>query len=211
MSTFVKLVIIEAVVLGVQILLYFGCEIFQHNFHNVERPIDKKIPLVPWTVTVYSLWFPMIAVFPMVLYYFSRKVYMMYQISIIISNLLSTVVYIAYPTTFERETPPDTFWGRLLKFVYAASFKGINCAPSLHCVHCYITIFMSLICLPLLPVLKVLFIAVALGIIISTQLTKQHVLIDALTALPFSAVTIALGVCGVNLWGGMGLLAGLGL
>ena len=211
MSTFVKLVIIEVVILGVQILLYFGCEIFQHNFHDVERPIDKKIPLVPWTVTVYSLWFPLIAVFPVVLYYFSREVYVMYQISIIISNVVSTIIYVAYPTTFEREAPPDTFWGRALKFVYAASFKGINCAPSLHCIHCFITIVMALMCVPLLPVLKIVFIAVAVGIIISTQLTKQHVLIDALTALPFSAVTIVLGICAVNLWGAMGLLAGIGL
>ena len=206
MNALIKLIIIEAVVLGVQIFLYFGCEVLQHNFHDVEREFDKKIPFVPWTVTVYSLWFPMIAVFPVVLYFYSREVYVMYQVAIIISNLLSTIIYIAYPTTFTRPAPPDTFWGRAMKFIYSASFKGVNCAPSLHCVHCYITITMSLICLPLLPVFKIIFILISAGIIISTQLTKQHVIIDAITALPFAAFTIIIGILSVNMWGAMNLL-----
>ncbi len=211
MGTLVKLIIIEAVILTVQIILYFGCEIFQHDYHDVERPFDKKVPLIPWTVTVYSLWFPMIAVFPIVLYFYSREVYIMYQVAIVISNIASTVIYVIYPTTFKREAPPDTFWGRVMKFVYSASFKGINCAPSLHCVHCFITITMALLCTSMIPVLKVIFILVAAGIIISTQLTKQHVIIDAITALPFAAITIILGICSVNLWGGVGLLDLFGL
>ncbi|MBE6014692.1 MAG: serine/threonine protein phosphatase [Lachnospiraceae bacterium] len=211
MNTLTKLIIIEAVILGLQIIMYFGCEIFQHNFHNVERPIDKKVPLVPWTVSIYSLWFPMIALFPITLYFFSREVYLMYQIAIVISNVVSTIIYIVYPTTFERQAPPDTFWGRVLKFIYAASYKGINCAPSLHCVHCYITIVAALMSVSMIIGLKVLFIAIAAGIIISTQLTKQHVLIDAITALPFAAINVIISVVIVYFYNGISLLEGLKL
>ncbi|MBR5337594.1 MAG: phosphatase PAP2 family protein [Lachnospiraceae bacterium] len=211
MSIIVKLIIIEAVVLGVQIFLYFGCEVLQHNCHDVERAFDKKIPFVPWTVSVYSLWFPMIATFPVILHFYSREVYVMYQIAIIISNVLSTIIYIAYPTTFTRPAVPDTFWGRAMKFIYSASFKGVNCAPSLHCVHCFITITMALLCVPMLPVLKIIFILVSAGIVISTQLTKQHVIIDALTALPFAAFTIIMGICSVKMWGAVDILNIFGL
>ncbi len=211
MSTLLKLIIIEAVILIVQIILYFGCEVLQHNFHDVSRPFDKKTPCIPWTVSIYSLWFPAIAIFPIILYYFSRNVYVIYQIAIILSNVISTIVYVAYPTTFEREPAPDTFWGRILGFVYSASFKGINCAPSLHCIHCYTIIAAAVMCTPLTLWIKLLFIAIAVGIIISTQLTKQHVIIDAITALPFAAIMIVAAVLMTNYTGIANVLLTWGL
>lgn len=211
MSVLAKVIIIEAVILVGQIILYFGCEVFQHNFHNVERPIDKKIPLVPWTVTIYSLWFPMIAVYPIVLYFFSREIYLIYQIAIVLSNVISTIVYVAYPTTFDRPMPPDTVGGRLLKFVYKASFKGINCAPSLHCIHCYITITTAVMCAGMTIGLRILFMAIAAGIIISTQLTKQHVIIDAITALPFAAFNVIIALVVTWNCNGIRLLSMVGI
>ena len=190
---FLKLVLLEVIVLTVQCILYFGCETLQHDFHNVKRPIDDRVPLVPWTVLIYSLWFPLIAVFPLFLFYASQKIFLIYQIAILLCNLLSTICYLLWPTTFTRDPLPDTFWGRVLGFVYKASFRGVNCAPSLHCSHCFLILACVGLC-PALPLLlRIVFALIAIGIILSTQLTKQHVLIDMLTALPVAAFTLALG------------------
>lgn len=63
---FKKLILVQGILLALQTLLYFGCEFFQSKIHNVKRPVDDKIPFLPWTVLPYCFWFPMIA------FYFSN-------------------------------------------------------------------------------------------------------------------------------------------
>ena len=41
---FKKLVLVQAILLSFQILLYFGCELFQTRIHDVKRSVDEKIP-----------------------------------------------------------------------------------------------------------------------------------------------------------------------
>ena len=50
-----------------------------------------------------------------------------------------------------------------------------------------------------------------MGIIISTQLTKQHVIIDAITALPFAAIMIVAAVLMTNYTGIANVLLTWGL
>ena len=45
-DNFSKVVIVQAVLLVFQIIMYFGCEYFQSGFHDVKRGIDDKIPFV---------------------------------------------------------------------------------------------------------------------------------------------------------------------
>lgn len=53
-----KLILVQIILLSFQTVLYFGCEVFQRSIHDVERPVDDKIPFLPWTVLPYSFWFP---------------------------------------------------------------------------------------------------------------------------------------------------------
>lgn len=182
-----------AALLVCQIVLYFGCECFQKKFHDVLRPADAKIPFVEWTALIYVLWFPLIALLPLALYAAEPMAYARYFPAMALEVIVSVICYLLYPTTFTRPTPSDTWAGKLMKMVYSGSFRGVNCAPSLHCSSCYLAIISAVTCAGMPVALRVLAIAVSAGIVISTMTTKQHTLLDALTAIPVALVCWLIG------------------
>ena len=189
----IKVLLAEILLLGLQTLLYFGVEAFEGKPHNVAKKIDGHIPFVPAFVYIYVLWFPLIFLFPLALFRANPMAYARYQTAILLDIALSLVCYLVYPTSFARPEAPDTVSGRAMKLVFRGSYKGLNCAPSMHCSMCYLVLhFVG--ATPGLPfAVAAIAVPVALGIVISTLFTKQHVLIDALTALPLAAVCILIG------------------
>lgn len=188
-----KIIIFQVILLTFQVVVYFGCENFQKNPHNVLTKADSWIPFLPWTAYIYVLWFPLIALFPIALYQWERPLYYIYIASMIFEIVISVICYLIYPTTFKRPVPPDTVSGRLMKRVYKGSYKGLNCAPSLHCSSCYLIIFMSVKAAMLPFEIRLIAGVLSFLIVISTMTTKQHAIIDAITALPLAALCIALG------------------
>lgn len=189
----IKVLLAEILLLGLQTLLYFGVEAFEGKPHNVAKKIDGHIPFVPAFVYIYVLWFPLIFLFPLALFRANPMAYARYQTAILLDIALSLVCYLVYPTSFARPEASDTVSGRAMKLVFRGSYKGLNCAPSMHCSMCYLVLhFVG--ATPGLPfAVAAIAVPVALGIVISTLFTKQHVVIDALTALPLAAVCILIG------------------
>ena len=189
----IKVLLAEILLLGLQTLLYFGVEAFEGKPHNVAKKIDGHIPFVPAFVYIYVLWFPLILLFPLALFRADPMAYARYQTAILLDIALSLFCSLAYPTSFARPEAPDTISGRAMKIVFRGSYKGLNCAPSMHCSMCYLVLhFVG--ATPGLPfAVAAIAVPVALGIVISTLFTKQHVVIDALTALPLAAVCILVG------------------
>ena len=190
-DNFSKVVIVQAVLLVFQIIMYFGCEYFQSGFHDVKRDIDDKIPFVEWSVLVYVLWFPLIALFPIVLFYVNEEAYVFYITAMFMEVVLSVICYMIYPTTFKRPKPSDKLSGKLMAIVFKGSYRGVNCAPSLHCSSCYLIIFTALMAMH--NVTGIISIIVAVAIVISTMTTKQHTVIDVLSAIPMFVVCAFIG------------------
>ena len=190
-DNFSKLVIVQAVLLVFQIIMYFGCEYFQSGFHDVKRGIDDKIPFVEWSVLVYVLWFPLIALFPIALFYVNEEYYVFYITAMFMEVVLSVICYMIYPTTFKRPKPSDKLSGKLMAIVFKGSYRGVNCAPSLHCSSCYLIIFTALMAMH--NVTGIISIIVAVAIVISTMTTKQHTVIDVLSAIPMFVVCAFIG------------------
>ena len=190
-DNFSKVVIVQAVLLVFQIIMYFGCEYFQSGFHDVKRDIDDKIPFVEWSVLVYVLWFPLIALFPKALFYVNEEAYVFYITAMFMEVVLSVICYMIYPTTFKRPKPSDKLSGKLMAIVFKGSYRGVNCAPSLHCSSCYLIIFTALMAMH--NVTGIISIIVAVAIVISTMTTKQHTVIDVLSAIPMFAVCAFIG------------------
>lgn len=194
MTEFTRLSLAVAGLILYQIIFYFGSEKFQKNPHNVLTGPDQYIPFWPASVLVYSLWFPEIVVFPYVLFYFSPNTFAVYMTGMILDIGASVVIYLLYPTSFTRPVPPDTVTGRLMKAVYKGSYRGLNCAPSLHCSSC----MMILLCLwsggTIPAVVSLGFAVVSVGIILSTMTTKQHALVDFLTAIPMAVISFGFGL-----------------
>ena len=189
----IKVLLAEILLLGLQTLLYFGVEAFEGKPHNVAKKIDGHIPFVPAFVYIYVLWFPLILLFPLALFRADPIAYARYQTAILLDIALSLFCYLVYPTSFSPPEAPDTVSGRAMKIVFRGSYKGLNCAPSMHCSMCYLVLhFVG--ATPGLPfAVAAIAVPVALGIVVSTLFTKQHVVIDALTALPLAAVCILVG------------------
>ena len=190
-DNFSKVVIVQAVLLVFQIIMYFGCEYFQSGFHDVKRDIDDKIPFVEWSVLVYVLWFPLIALFPIALFYVNEEAYVFYITAMFMEVVLSVICYMIYPTNFKRPKPSDKLSGKLMAIVFKGSYRGVNCAPSLHCSSCYLIIFTALMAMH--NVTGIISIIVAVAIVISTMTTKQHTVIDVLSAIPMFVVCAFIG------------------
>ena len=190
---FKKLILVQGILLSLQTLLYFGCEFFQSKIHNVKRPVDDKIPFLPWTVLPYCFWFPMIAFYPLIVFRTDPHSYCGYLSTMVMEIVLSIVCYLIYPTSFQRPVPPDGFWGKFMKFVYHSSYRGLNCAPSLHCSSCFLVICVSFTCAGMSLWVRGFTVSIAIMIVLSTLTTKQHTLIDVLTAVPLFLISRILG------------------
>lgn len=211
MNTLAKLTIIQAVILVIQIILYFGSERFQHVFHNPQRRLDARIPRIPAFVYPYVLWFPLIVIFPIGLYYFSPVNWVALQIAWIFCVVVSVVAYLAYPTTFQREKLGHGRTERVLALVYKTSYRGVNCAPSLHCSTSMMIAFVAVVTNQMPWWLRVISVLVSLAIILATQFTKQHVLLDLLTAIPVAVVSLSIGFPLAFSGAGASILGWLGL
>lgn len=211
MNTLAKLTIIQAVILVIQIILYFGSERFQHVFHNPQRRLDARIPRIPAFVYPYVLWFPLIVIFPIGLYYFSPGNWVALQIAWIFCVVISVVAYLAYPTTFQREKLGQGRTERVLALVYKTSYRGVNCAPSLHCSTSMMIAFVAVVTNQMPWWLRVISVLVSLAIILATQFTKQHVLLDLLTAIPVAVVSLSIGFPLAFSGAGASILGWLGL
>lgn len=211
MNTLAKLTIIQAVILVIQIILYFGSERFQQVFHNPQRRLDQRIPRIPAFVYPYVLWFPLIVIFPIGLYYFSPGNWVALQIAWIFCVVVSVVAYLAYPTTFQREKLGHGRTERVLALVYKTSYRGVNCAPSLHCSTSMMIAFVAVVTNQMPWWLRVISVLVSLAIILATQFTKQHVLLDLLTAIPVAVVSLSIGFPLAFSGAGASILGWLGL
>lgn len=211
MNTLTKLIIIQAVILVIQIILYFGSERFQHVFHNPQRRLDARIPRIPAFVYPYVLWFPLIVIFPIGLYYFSPGNWVALQIAWIVCVVVSVAAYLAYPTTFQREKLGQGRTERVLALVYKTSYRGVNCAPSLHCSTSMMIAFVAVVTNQMPWWLRVVSVLVSLAIILATQFTKQHVLLDLLTAIPVAVVSLSIGFPLAFSGAGASILGWLGL
>ena len=189
-----KLILVQIILLSFQTVLYFGCEFFQRGIHDVKRPVDDKIPFLPWTVLPYCFWFPLIVFYPFVVFRTDPYSYCGYLMTMVMEIVLSVVCYLIYPTSFQRPVPPNDFWGNFMKFIYHGSYRGLNCAPSLHCSSCFLVICVSSTCVGMNLWIRIFTILIALMIVLSTLTTKQHTLIDVLTAVPLFMISRFLGI-----------------
>lgn len=177
-----NVIIRQIIILIFQVVLYFGCEFFQKNPKNMDLPIDKKIPAIPYFALIYVLWFPLIAIFPISLFKAAENLYELYVICWITDIVISVIIYLAYPTTCTRPKNLENIKGVwMLKILYKFSYKGLNCSPSMHCSISTLVLIFALTASTMPINLRIIYSTTALGIILSTLFTKQHVLVDLVT------------------------------
>lgn len=186
-----SIILFQLILLAIQGITYLLVQHTKRPVHDMSRSVDQKIPLVPQFIYIYVLWYPLIAAFPLMLYVFDSAMYSRYIVSIIIDVCVSLLVYWFYPTTFMRPKPKKTaFSGKVLALMYIVDYRGRNCMPSMHCSQCFIIMFYALSCASMPVSVQTGLILLCTGIVTGTVFTKQHVLIDVITALPLSILCI---------------------
>lgn len=192
MKTYIILASLQAVLLAVQGSSYLLIQRLQGEFHDMSRGIDRKIPLVPQAVYIYCLWYPLIFLYPLYVFGCSQSAWTAYILAILLDVGFSLVIYVLYPTSFTRPEPDaESLSGKILRLLYFANYKGLNCMPSMHCSQCFVILLSALSCylsgiMPAAAAAAV--IILSLMIVLSTVLIKQHVLLDAVTALPLGTL-----------------------
>lgn len=171
------------------LVTYFGSQYLEGEPHTVGGSLDERIPFHPGWIYIYSSWFVLLLGVPTLLNIVAPELCLKYMLAHSIDQLLSNIIYLIYPTTFERPVPPKKgLTGFVIGTVYGANHRFLNCAPSVHCSVSFLFAFAALAA-PMLPLwLRLVIVAWSLAIVASTMLVKQHMVIDAVTALPAAAV-----------------------
>lgn len=171
----------------VQVVLYFVLKFLQSDFHLVVSPIDQKIPFIPYFIYIYNMFYPFVFLVLYFVFYNDKKNYYQGIIAGIIGYLLSDIIFLVYPTTIIR---PVNFYDKLdlltakfIKLTYEIDNPPINCLPSIHCLFCFQVAYTTITSKKIRRINKIIITIIALLIIISTVLVKQHYFYDILAAL----------------------------
>lgn len=164
--------------------MYWFLKLFQGNPIYIDYYLDDKIPFWGWTVYIYDMFYPFSIISFILLYKKDQDAYYKGIIATIIGCIICYIIYLIIPTIMYRPEIPqyDALTNLVLKITYYFDDPPLNCFPSLHCVFCFqvmFTYFKSNY-----NVKRKLFTAViAILIVLSTLLVKQHYIFDVISAL----------------------------
>lgn len=164
--------------------MYWFLKLFQGNPIYIDYYLDDKIPFWGWTVYIYDMFYPFSIISFILLYRKDQDAYYKGIIATIIGCIICYIIYLVIPTIMYRPEIPqyDALTNLVLKITYYFDDPPLNCFPSLHCVFCFqvmFTYFKSNY-----NVKRKLFTAViAILIVLSTLLVKQHYIFDVISAL----------------------------
>ena len=168
--------------LGLSAFLYYFAKLFQTNYNLIGSPLDNIIPFVPIFIFIYNLWYPFEMLSLFFIFKDNLKVYIKTIISLFFSFILSTSIFIIYPSTINR--PLVESYKNLTELVtyitYKADTPALNCFPSNHCILCFTIIFSVLAIKNMSKLKKYIIIVMNILIILSTLLVKQHVIYDVI-------------------------------
>lgn len=176
--------------LGLGAFLYYITKEFNSSYHLIGSKYDLLIPFIPLFIYPYNLWYPFEAYTLFLVYKNNLKIFYQTIISIILSFISSTIIFIVYPTTIIRPTVDS--YNSLTSFVTYLTFKAdtpVNCFPSNHCILCFIMIFSVLSLKNFNRKYKLLIVFGNFIIILSTLFTKQHVMYDILGSLIIAVIS----------------------
>lgn len=144
--------------------------------------VDQAMPFVPWTIWIYFTEYLIFIVSWIGLESDNNRTKYFYSYMAIL--ILSTLVFLVWPTTFPRHAFPleitsGDFTSLAFNYFRANMDTPANCVPSLHVSSCYIAAFVFWD--ESKPKFAFFFFWATL-VAISTMTTKQHYFLDVWTA-----------------------------
>ena len=176
-------------VFGTNAFLYFIVKQFIPSYHLITLNIDDKMPLVPFFIIFYSIWYPYLFV---VFYFIFKKDKDKFK-SLIKKSILCAVIadlcFIIYPTMVTR--PEVNGYNSLISLMLYITYMTdipVNCFPSLHCIFALLVMYAVTFDKNMNKVFRILVGIISPLICLSTVLVKQHSVIDVVGALFLSCI-----------------------
>jgi len=144
-------------------------------------PIDKYIPLYPPALIPYLVGSFLFVAFPIWASLHSKRLeFEAYIISFLTATIISYIIYLALPTYVIRpEIHSRDFFSKAISLLYQNDYPH-NAAPS---GHTFYTLLSFLYLKRWNPKVQGISLTIALLIIASTLLTKQHYMLDMISGL----------------------------
>lgn len=159
------------------------------HHYDFTTAFDRAVPLIPAFTSVYLICYLFWAANYIMIARIGKEHMYRFLVGDYISRIVCGLFYVFLPTTLIRpEILGDGFWDQMLKLVYTVD-SSANLFPSIHCLvswFCYIGIrgrenipkaYRAFSCI------------FALLVCVSTQLTKQHYIIDAFGGISIAELT----------------------
>ena len=169
------------------------CDDWQH--YDLTSKFDQQVPLLPSWIFIYLgcyIFWAFNYILVGHIYKNDRREFYRFVATDIISRLICGLFFFLMPTTNVRpEVLGDSFAESALRFLYHID-KPSNLFPSIHCIvswMCFVGIRGS----KLVPKgYKAVSCVIALLVVISTQVLKQHYIVDAIAGLALVELLYAL-------------------
>ncbi len=171
-----------AAMLGMNMVAYMGTRIFTTGryHYNIESPLDRLLPLVPFFVVFYVLAFAQWITGYLLIGREKKEYCYRFFLGEIIAKAICLVIFLVFPTTLNRpEITGNGIFERLLAFIYSVDAAD-NLFPSIHCLESWMCWrgCRKLTQTRLPGWFSGANLVLTLLVFASTVLCKQHVLID---------------------------------
>ncbi len=190
-------VILTAIVLLVDCIVYWLTRYVAVNFKVFDFTIhgfDDKVPLLKIFFIPYLLAYPYWFIAPIIAAK-NKKRFCNWFIAVMISFFITAIIYCFMPTTISRpidemlasKNPIDNWIGNF--YMFDGGYVPFGCFPSIHCLlsaFCYIAVrgqknisFVNRVGILIMDLL----------ILLATQFTKQHYIVDLISAVFLAEIT----------------------
>ncbi|MDD6920230.1 MAG: phosphatase PAP2 family protein [Eubacteriales bacterium] len=154
-----------------------------NDYHyDLTIAFDMAVPLQPWWVIIYVLSFPFWAVMYIIIAREGEEQCAKLVITDIVAKIICGVFFVLMPTTIARPELGNSLGDYLLSIIYGVDMP-YNLFPSIHCLVswlCFIGIRKEKNASFKLKLFTCIF---AIAICLSTQLTKQHYIVDLVSGI----------------------------
>lgn len=170
---------------AINCIIYFGTGRLTASWKHYDftTSIDRMVPLVPSFVSIYLGCYIFWIANYIIIARQGKEYCMRFVTSDILSRLICGIFFLIIPTTNIRpELIEKTIWTTLLQHIYIVD-SATNLFPSIHCLvswFCYIGIRGKKNISKTYRIFSCIF---ALMVCISTQVIKQHYIIDVIAAI----------------------------
>jgi membrane-associated phospholipid phosphatase len=180
------------------LVIYFPINRMVTGGWALSLPIDKYIPLYPPALIPYLMGSFLFVAFPIRASLYSKKYeFEAYIISFLTATVISYVIYLTLPTFIIRpEVHSQDYFSKAIMLLYQNDYPH-NAAPS---GHTFYTVISFLYIKRWNPKVQGISLTVALLIIASTLLTKQHYVLDVISGLILGCIAYRAGHYSQKKW-----------